>query len=132
MGVVQVPSDAYYGPQTRRAVDNFTISGLQFPPEFIQHLVRVKKHAAVMNTDLGLLAGKCISGIQADRIHCREYMDQSLALATMLVPHVGYDQAAKVAEKAHATGQTIRDVVAADNLLPSDAVKRLFDPSSAV
>ena len=77
-----------------------------------------------------LLSDKCIAGIQADRIRCREYMDQSLALAALLVPHIGYDQAAKVAQKAHNTGGTIRDVVEADNLLPPHAVERLFGPSS--
>ncbi len=79
-----------------------------------------------------LLADKCISGIRADRVRCREYVDQSLALATLLVPYIGYDRAARVAKKAHATGRTIRDVAMADSLLSPDTVERLFGPSSAV
>jgi fumarate hydratase, class II len=53
MGTVQVPEDAYYGAQTQRAVNNFSISGLVFPPSFIRALGLIKKHAAVVNLELG-------------------------------------------------------------------------------
>jgi fumarate hydratase class II len=55
MGEVKVPQDAYYGAQTQRAVDNFTISGLRFPAPFVRALGMIKKHAALVNRDLGLL-----------------------------------------------------------------------------
>jgi fumarate hydratase class II len=55
MGTVQVPEDAYYGAQTQRAADNFTISGLTFPFSFIRALCMIKKHATVVNRELGLL-----------------------------------------------------------------------------
>jgi len=38
MGEVRVPREAYYGAQTRRAVENFPISGIGFPPRFIRAL----------------------------------------------------------------------------------------------
>ena len=56
MGVMQVPAQAYYGAQTQRAVENFPISGLTLPPQFIQSLAMIKKAAAETNADLGLLA----------------------------------------------------------------------------
>ncbi len=46
MGEVRVPADAYYGAQTQRAVDNFQISGLRMPREFIRALGLVKWAAA--------------------------------------------------------------------------------------
>jgi fumarate hydratase class II len=55
MGEMPVPADAYYGPQTARAVENFPISGLWFPRPFIRALGLIKKHAALTNADLGLL-----------------------------------------------------------------------------
>ena len=55
MGVVRVPENAYYGAQTQRAVDNFPISALTLPPEFINALAMIKKAAAEVNRDLGLL-----------------------------------------------------------------------------
>jgi aspartate ammonia-lyase len=55
LGVVQVPEDAYYGPETARAVENFPISGVRPLPEFIRATVLVKKAAAEANMSLGLL-----------------------------------------------------------------------------
>lgn len=56
MGTVNVPEDAYYGAQTKRAVDNFPISGLCFPLSFIKAIALIKKYAAQVNRDLGLLS----------------------------------------------------------------------------
>ena len=58
MGTVRVPEDAYYGSQTQRAADNFPISGITFPAIFIQCLALVKKCAARVNSELGLLDSK--------------------------------------------------------------------------
>jgi len=55
MGPVQVPRDAYYGASTMRAVQNFPISGLRFPRRFIAALGLIKRCAAEVNADLGLL-----------------------------------------------------------------------------
>ena len=55
LGEVEVPSDAYWGAQTQRAVENFPISGLTFGRRFVRALGIVKKAAAAANRDLGLL-----------------------------------------------------------------------------
>jgi fumarate hydratase class II len=55
MGELQVPADAYYGAQTMRAVLNFPISKLRFPPSFIRAIGQIKLAAAEANRDLGLL-----------------------------------------------------------------------------
>src|SRR2546421_5621764 len=55
MGDVAVPADALYGAQTQRAVENFPISNLRFPREFIRAIGLVKLAAARANMDLGLL-----------------------------------------------------------------------------
>src|SRR5688572_2221912 len=58
MGEMRVPSDAYYGAQTARAVENFPISGLRFARSLIRALGLIKKHAAIANHSLGLLDPK--------------------------------------------------------------------------
>jgi fumarate hydratase class II len=55
MGVIRVPEEAYYGAQTERARDNFRISDLRFPQSFYKALGMIKKHAARVNLELGLL-----------------------------------------------------------------------------
>ena len=58
LGTVGIPKDAYYGPETARAVENFPISGTKPLPEFIRATVLVKKAAAEANVSLGFLDGK--------------------------------------------------------------------------
>ena len=58
IGDKEVPLDAYYGVQTLRAVENFRITGLNLHPEFINSLVQIKKAAAVVNCEIGLLDPK--------------------------------------------------------------------------
>jgi fumarate hydratase class II len=65
MGTVRVPVDAYYGPQTQRAVENFPISGARFAPALIHALALVKRAAAQVNADLGLLDGAVAGAIAA-------------------------------------------------------------------
>ena len=55
LGDVPVPSTAYYGAQTQRAIDNFPISGIGFNRGFIFALGLIKRSAAQANMDLGLL-----------------------------------------------------------------------------
>jgi len=55
MGEILVPDTAYYGAQTQRAVENFPVSGLSIPTGMIRALGMIKKAAAKVNLDLGLL-----------------------------------------------------------------------------
>ncbi|CAO1650153.1 class II fumarate hydratase [Salinibacterium sp. NSLL150] len=55
MGEVRVPKDALYGAQTQRAVENFPISGTGLEPAQIVALARVKRAAAIANSELGKL-----------------------------------------------------------------------------
>ena len=55
LGEMRVPSEAYYGVQTVRAVDNFPISGLQAPADLVTATILIKKAAALANQSLGRL-----------------------------------------------------------------------------
>ncbi len=55
LGEMQVPAEVYYGASTARALRNFPISGLRFPRPFIRALGLIKRAAAEVNLDLGLL-----------------------------------------------------------------------------
>ena len=55
LGELNVPAEAYYGIQTARAVDNFSISGLRAPADLVTATIFVKKAAAEANASLGRL-----------------------------------------------------------------------------
>ncbi len=63
LGEVQVPAWALYGAQTQRAVENFPISGLKQYPAFIWSMATIKKAAALVHKDLGLLEGAMADAI---------------------------------------------------------------------
>ena len=64
MGELQVPADAKWGAQTQRAVNNFPISGLAMPRQFVAALGLVKWAAAGANAELGLIGNNLAISIQ--------------------------------------------------------------------
>ena len=55
LGEIEVPADAFYGAQTKRAIDNFPIGGGPLPRRFIETLIKIKQAAARANLALGEL-----------------------------------------------------------------------------
>src|SRR5215472_8279666 len=65
MGEMEVPADALYGASTQRAVINFPISGQRFPRRFIRAQALIKRAAAEVNGELGLIAADKATVISA-------------------------------------------------------------------
>jgi fumarate hydratase class II len=63
MGDVRVPVNALYGAQTQRARENFEVSGLHPWPAFVWSMATIKRAAAEVNRDLGLLDAKMAQAI---------------------------------------------------------------------
>jgi fumarate hydratase class II len=63
MGEMEVPTEAYYGASTQRAVINFAISGIRLPRRFIRAIGLIKAAAAQVNRELGLLDGTMAEAI---------------------------------------------------------------------
>ena len=59
----------------------------------------------------------CVVGIEPDRAHIEKHLNGSLMLVTALNPHIGYDNAAKVAKKAYQDNITLKEAASALNLL---------------
>jgi fumarate hydratase class II len=82
-----------------------------------------------------LIANSCVSftdfcalGIEPDRERIASYVENSLMLVTALSPHIGYDNAAKVAKKAHAENKTLRQVCVEMGLLKAEEFDRHVQP----
>jgi len=78
MGVVEVPAAALWGAQTQRSLQNFKISGERMPVALIHALARVKRAAAKVNHDLGLLNAASAAAIieAADEVTAGHFDDQ--------------------------------------------------------
>jgi len=62
----------------------------------------------------------CAQGIEPDRARIRENLERSLMLVTALNPHIGYDNAAKIAKKAHTDGTTLKEAAVALGLVTAE------------
>ena len=65
---------------------------------------------SILTSAAGLLAEKCIDGLQADEETLRRHAESTPAIATALNPHIGYDRATEIVKEAVASRRTIREV----------------------
>jgi fumarate hydratase class II len=70
----------------------------------------------------------CASGIEPHHARIRQNLEQSLMLVTALNPHIGYDNAARIAKKAHKDGTTLKDAAAALGLVTPEQFDAWVDP----
>jgi fumarate hydratase class II len=73
------------------------------------------------------LAEKCVNGISANTERSASYLEQSLAIATAMVPVLGYDKAAVIAKEAYEKQKTVREIALEKQVLPEEELNRLLD-----
>jgi aspartate ammonia-lyase len=74
------------------------------------------------------LAGRCVPGIEACEERCREHVEQSSALGTVLVPFLGYDRVGELVAEARAEGRTVRSQALRIGVAGPEALERLLLP----
>lgn len=74
----------------------------------------------------------CVVGITPNKERIEKLLHESLMLVTALNPHIGYDNAAKIAKKAHAEGTTLMDAGIALGLLSEEQFRQWIKPEDMV
>ncbi len=74
----------------------------------------------------------CVIGIEANTDRIKKLLNDSLMLVTALNPVIGYDNAAKIAKKAHHDGKTLKEVVMEMKLLTEDEFDRAVQPEKMI
>ncbi len=74
----------------------------------------------------------CIKGLKADREKISKYLNDSLMLVTALAPHIGYDNAAKIAKKAHKNKTTLKTEVLKTGLINEKQYDKIVDPKKMI
>jgi fumarate hydratase class II len=77
-----------------------------------------------------VFAEKFVLKLEADREHCEAQVEQSMALATALNPHIGYDRAAEAAKTALKEGKTVKQVVVEKGYLSEAEAEEVVDPAA--
>ena len=98
-----------------------TIGGLQGHLELnvFKPLIgaNVMRSIELLSIGMDTFARKCVDGLEPDRDRIAGLMERSLMLVTALAPAIGYDNAAKIAKQAHASGSTLREAALASGLV---------------
>ncbi|MDA0219932.1 MAG: class II fumarate hydratase [Proteobacteria bacterium] len=113
-----------------------TVAGAQghfelnvFKPVMVYNVLRSIR---LMGDACMSFADNCVVGIEANIDRIADLMGRSLMLVTALNPHIGYDNAAKAAKKAHLEGTTLKEAVLALGLLTADEFDRYVRPEDMV
>jgi len=73
---------------------------------------------------------RAIQGLQVDRERASAFVEQSLAMCTVLAPVIGYEKAAAIAKEAYRSGRTVREVARESSGIPDERLGQLLDPRS--
>jgi aspartate ammonia-lyase len=81
----------------------------------------------ILTNAAATLAERCVKGIEANERMCGYWVERSAALATALMPHIGYAKAAEISKQSVKEGVLIREMVKRDGILPPDEVDEVLD-----
>ncbi len=88
--------------------------------------------ARLLKESMDSFRERCVSGIQANREKMKENVDRSLMLVTALSPKIGYENAAKTAQKAHREGTSLKEACLALGFLTEEEFDECFHPEQMV
>lgn len=100
-----------------------------FKPVMIHNLLQ---SARLMGDACLSFTENCVRGIRANPEQIKAHLDNSLMLVTALNPHIGYDNAARIAKKAHEESLTLKEAALALKLVSEADFDRWVDPSAMV
>src|SRR5262245_27624302 len=74
----------------------------------------------------------CVAGLQPNAERIDELMKKSLMLVTALNPHIGYDNAARIAKKANADGTTLKEAALSLGLVTAEDFDKVIKPQEMI
>ena len=96
-----------------------------FKPLIIHNILQSIK---IMSDSTKSFAKYCVSGIKADKKRIKELLDNSLMLVTALAPHIGYDNASKIAKLALKNNTSLKHEAIKSGLIKENDYDKIVDP----
>lgn len=82
----------------------------------------------IMNNGFRVFTDYCITGIEANEIRLKEFVEKSVGTITAVNPHLGYEAAARIAKEAIATGRSVRELCLLHDVLTEEELDLILDP----
>ena len=80
----------------------------------------------MLTSAIDTLTRRCVNGIEADREHCMEMVENSIGLVTALGPTLGYEACSRIAKRALAEKRRVADLVLEEGLLTQAQIDQLL------
>ena len=100
-----------------------------FRPMIIRNVI---ESINLLSDGINSFIDQCLVGIKANRERITQLLEQSLMLVTALNPYIGYDNAAKIAKKAHLEGTTLKEAALASGLVTSEQFDQWVNPKNMI
>ena len=81
-----------------------------------------------LTSAVSTLVDHCIVGITANEDRCRQMVENSIGIITVICPHVGYQRAAEVAKEALKTGRSVKDLLLEKGMFTEEELNKILDP----
>lgn len=86
----------------------------------------------LLSQAMPMLETRCIQGITANVAVCRAQVDNSIGIVTALNPHIGYDNATRLAKTALSSGKSVIDLVKLEALLTPEQLQQILKPENMI
>lgn len=100
-----------------------------FRPMIIRNVI---ESINLLSDGINSFIDQCLVGIEANEKRIQQLLEQSLMLVTALNPYIGYDNAAKIAKKAHKDGSTLKEAALELGLVSSEDFDKWVDPKEMI
>ena len=81
-----------------------------------------------LTSAVSTLIDNCITGITANEEHCRNLVENSIGIITVINPYVGYEKAASIAKEAQRTGKSVKELLLEKGIFTEEELKKILDP----
>lgn len=89
-------------------------------------------NARMLEKSIRMLDELCIQGITANKERCAQHVENSIGIVTALVPHIGYDNASRIAGQALLSGLGVAELVKQEELLSEEELATILSPNGMV
>jgi fumarate hydratase class II len=81
----------------------------------------------LLTTACDTFRARCVDGLEANRQRAQQLVEKNAIIVTALNPHIGYDNGAKIAKEAVATGRSVRELVLEAGLMTAEELDDALD-----
>ena len=86
----------------------------------------------ILTNSIHIFTERCIKGMKANKRQCKKYVEKNPIIVTALTPYIGYQKAARIAQRAYKEERSVKEIVLEEKLLDKKTVEKMLNPRKLV